>query len=113
MSNEDEKQMVYYVQNGTMKSGWILGEVTLGFDISYDSAIHSNEEMLNACFIDKGISRVFNNTNNEERIPKALANISKRPGTYYLISGYDLVHSDDCFKTKEKAAENYKQELLK
>lgn len=98
-SEEKGREIVFYVQNGRMKSGWILG--TIDFEVSVENFSGDRGDMVKKALFPE--SRI----EHEE-----LRRLLEKPGVWLFLSGYQLVHASECFNSQEEAAKDFYEKLL-
>lgn len=101
---ETNKEFRWYVHEGQMHSAWVIGFM----DIDVKVQPGENHTDLTGVALN-----ILTQGNREMNMPKdPIAQLVKRPGRWYYLSGCAVVHSDDLHATREDAAEAYKFFLL-
>jgi len=106
---ENQRKTVYFIHDGKMMSGWVIGRIL--FNAKVDPAANENRSEL-ALVGDAVFGMESPRGVHDSGVVNVLISMTERPGEWLYLSGDRLVHRDDCFDSKEKAAENYKEKLL-
>lgn len=102
-----DENVVYFVLSGEMYSGRVLGFVDIDINISCDHTAMTRPEIAHKILLNHNLGNSFSDSS------KQLNTISERPGRWYYLSGVRIVHSDDCYESRELAADAYKKYLLR
>ncbi len=99
-----DKETVWYVREGRMCSGWIIA--SLNFEYKIVDGVNGADDPRYLGYFMKG------NGDTTKSIPPGLIEMAERPGVWHLISGMQIVHTDDVFMSRESAAQAEFERLL-
>ena len=98
----EEEQFVWFVRDGRMYSGKVLSIL--------DFSLRQLGEQKDQVAIQDHFKHIFGVQSSA--LTYNMANIVKRPGRWYFVSGHRIVHEFDAFGSREDAAEDYKNRLM-
>lgn len=96
-----DKEIVWYVREGRMCNGWIIASLNFEYKI-----VDGEDDPRYLGYFMKG------NGDTTNSIPQGLIQMANRPGVWHVISGMQLVHTDDVFLSRESAAKAEFERLL-
>ena len=109
----DEKKTVWFVQEGRMCSAWIIGHVDISVGVEDSESYTKPGEVLQNVLV-KDCETIPEHNERTESVRKnvRIDSFVSRPGRWFFLSGMSVVHGDDCYGTREAAAEAYKKFLM-
>lgn len=99
----------YFAINGKMYSATVIAELDFAFTVV------NNKETCDSLDKKRYLSAMFNlPTNNmgTDIYNDGIAEYAARPGKWYFMTGYTVIHSDDTFDTREEAAQAEYDKLM-